>query len=388
MILRKIENDIIDGLAFQPSIALLGPRQVGKTTLVKRLMAKLAKPTIYLDLENSQDLAKLQHDKVAFLETRQDQTVILDEIQRLPEIFPDIRSLIDRNRVPGRFIFLGSASFVLLKNTSESLTGRIAYFEMTPFLLAELAENEYKKHWLFGGFPNAYLAKNIVQNRKWHNDFIRSYLERDLPMLGLIASPIQLRRLLMMIASLQGRLLNQETIANSLGIRNSLVSKYLDYFEQSFLIRRLQPYFTNIGKRLVKTPKIYIRDSGIVHTLLGINDFDSLLGHINSGGSWEGYVIEQIIAKLNYNQIPYYYRTADGAELDLVIEENLQIKVAFEIKLNNSPTIEKGNTVSINDLGNPPLIIITPEASDYSPRANVFVCSIATLEANLELFLV
>jgi uncharacterized protein len=386
MIIRNIEKDIIDGLDFQPSIAILGPRQVGKTTFVKQLMAKLAKPSIYLDLENSQDLVKLQHDRVAFLETKQDETVILDEIQRLPEIFPDIRSMIDRNRVPGRFIFLGSASFVLLKNTSESLTGRIAYFEMTPFLLTELAKKNYKKHWLYGGFPNGFLANSIEQNRKWYDDFIRSYLERDLPMLGLIALPIQLRRLLMMIASFQGKLLNQETLANSLGIRNGLVSKYLDFFEQSFLIRRLQPYFTNIGKRLVKTPKIYIRDSGIVHTLLAINDFDSLLGHINSGGSWEGYVIEQIIAKLNYNQIPFFYRTADGAELDLVIEENLQIKVAFEIKLNNSPTIEKGNTIAINDLGNPPLIIITPEAIDYSPRVNVYVCSMATLDDTLERF--
>ena len=386
MITRKIEKEIIEGLNFQPSIAILGPRQVGKTTLVKLLATKLAKPTIYLDLENSQDLAKLQHDRVAYLESKQDQIVILDEIQRLPEIFPDIRSMIDRNRIPGRFIFLGSASFVLLKNTSESLTGRIAYFEMTPFLLIELPQKNFKKHWLYGGFPNAFLAKTIEQNRKWYDDFIRSYLERDLPMLGLNASPIQLRRLLMMIASLQGKLLNQETLANSLGIRNSLVSKYLDFFEQSFLIRRLPPYFTNIGKRLVKTPKIYIRDSGVVHTLLAINDFDSLLGHINSGGSWEGYVIEQIIAKLNYNQIPFFYRTADGAELDLVIEENLQIKVAFEIKLNNSPSIEKGNTIAINDLGNPPLIIITPEASDYSPRPNVYVCSLYTLNDTLERF--
>jgi uncharacterized protein len=274
-----------------------------------------------------------------------------------------------------------------LKNTSESLTGRIAYFEMTPFLFAELPIRDAKKHWLFGGFPTGYLSKNIAQNRKWYDDFIRSYLERDLPMLGLVASPVQLRRLLMMIASFQGKLLNQETLANSLGIRNGLVGKYLDFFEQSFLIRRLQPYFVNIGKRLVKTPKIYIRDSGIVHTLLAINDYDSLYGHINSGGSWEGYVIEQIIAKLNYNQLPFFYRTSDGAELDLVIEENLQIKLAIEIKLNNSPTIEKGNTIAIKDLGNPPLIIITPEASDYSPRPNVYVCSMATLDNTLERFL-
>lgn len=385
MIQRIIEDQVLFGLSFQPSIAILGPRQVGKTTFVKQLQQKLSKPSVYFDLERSSDLSKFQHDRLAFLETMQEQTVILDEIQRLPEIFPDIRSLIDQNRVPARFILLGSASFILLKNTSESLTGRISYFEMTPLLFRELLQPDadYIKHWLWGGFPNAYLAPTPEQQQKWFDDFVRSYLERDLPQLGLSASPIQLRRLMMMIASIQGSLLNQTMLANSLGIRNNLVSTYLDFFEQSFLIRRLQPYYTNIGKRLTKSPKIYIRDSGLVHHLLSIHSYENLLGHIVAGGSWEGYVIEQVISLLNYQQIPFFYRTADGAELDLVIEQDLQIKLAIEIKLSSSPALSKGTTVSLADLNNPPLLVVTPTADDYLLKPNVWVCSIQTLSDNI-----
>ncbi|GGD75014.1 ATPase [Emticicia aquatilis] len=384
MIQRIIADQVLFGLSFQPSIAILGPRQVGKTTFVKQLQQKLSKPSVYFDLERSSDLSKFQHDRLAFLETMQEQTVILDEIQRLPEIFPDIRSLIDQNRVPARFILLGSASFILLKNTSESLTGRISYFEMTPLLFRELQPDvDYIRHWLWGGFPNAYLAPTSEQQQKWFDDFVRSYLERDLPQLGLSASPIQLRRLMMMIASIQGSLLNQTMLANSLGIRNNLVSTYLDFFEQSFLIRRLQPYYTNIGKRLTKSPKIYIRDSGLVHHLLSIHSYENLLGHIVAGGSWEGYVIEQVISLLNYQQIPFFYRTADGAELDLVIEQDLQIKLAIEIKLSSSPTLSKGTTISLADLNNPPLLLITPTADDYLLKPNVWVCSIQTLSDNI-----
>jgi predicted AAA+ superfamily ATPase len=388
MIQRIIENQVIFGLSFQPSVAILGPRQVGKTTFVKQLQGKLSKPSIYFDLERSSDLSKFQHDRLAFLETMQDQIVILDEIQRLPEIFPDIRSLIDQNRVPARFILLGSASFVLLKNTSESLTGRISYFEMTPLLYRELTlDSDYTKHWLWGGFPSAYLAPTFEQQQKWFEDFVRSYLERDLPQLGLSASPIQLRRLMMMIASIQGNLLNQTMLANSLGIRTNLISTYLDFFEQSFLIRRIQPYFTNIGKRLTKSPKIYVRDSGLVHHLLSIHSYDGLIGHIVAGGSWEGYVIEQIISLLNYQQIPFFYRTADGAELDLVIEEDLQIKLAIEIKLSNSPALSKGTTIALQDLNNPPLLVVTPLADDYLLKPNISVCSIQTLTNNIKRFL-
>jgi uncharacterized protein len=384
MIKRKIESDVLFGLSFQPAVAIIGPRQVGKTTLVKQIQNVLPNPSIYFDLEKNSDWVKFQYDRSSFLESQQDKTIILDEVQRLPEIFRDLRGLIDENRRPAQFILLGSASFVLLKNTSESLTGRIAYFEMCPFLFDELNEENPQKHWLLGGFPNSFLAKNTEQQQKWIEDFVRNFIERDLPLLGLSANPIQLRRLLQMLSSIQGCLLNQSMIANSLGIRSNLVSQYLDYFEQSFIIRRLTPYYSNLGKRLIKSPKIYIRDSGILHHLLGIQNYEGLLGHAIAGGSWEGYVIEQVINSLNYNQLPFFYRTADGAEIDLVVEENLKIKVAIEIKLSNSPTISKGTTVALQDLGNPSLLLVTPTAIDFILKPNVFVCSIKSLSENLK----
>lgn len=383
MIKRKIEDDILFGLTFQPAVAVLGPRQVGKTTLVKRLMRILKKESIYFDLENSSDLARFQYDRRAFLDVHKEKTVILDEIHRLPEIFPDLRGMIDEYRVPGRFIILGSASFNLLKNTSESLTGRIAYFELAPLKLREISPNRYLHHWLFGGFPDAFLAKRVEIQQKWFEDFIRSYLEKDLPQYGLFAEPVQLRRLLQMIASIQGNLLNQSMLANSLGIKINKVSTWLDYFEQSFIIRRLKPYYTNIGKRITKTPKIYIRDSGMVHHLLSIFNYDSLMGHIVAGGSWEGYVIEQILSELSYNQLPFFYRTADGSELDLIIEEDLKIRLAIEIKITNSPNLSRGNTIALEDLGNPPLLIITPSAEDYPFREGVQVCNIKTMDRYL-----
>ncbi len=388
MIQRTIEAKIRLGLSFQPAVVILGPRQVGKTTLVKNLHTSLEKETVYFDLENPIDLAKFRNDATSFLESLSDKTVILDEIQNLPELFPSIRGLIDRKREPARFIFLGSASFTLLKNTSESLAGRVSYFDMTPFTIFELKGHpNLKNHWLWGGFPDSFLAPNEEIQTLWMNSFVRTYLERDLPLLGLDASPALSRRMLMMIASIQGGQLNQAMLANSLAIRANLVSKYLDFLEHSFLIRRIQPYFTNIGKRLTKSPKIYIRDSGILHHLLSINNIQMLLGHIVAGGSWEGYVIEQIYSILSFHELPFYYRTADGAELDLVIEQQLKITLAIEIKLSNAPTLSKGNTVALNDLGNPPLLVVTPSADDYQMREGVFVCSVHTLEKNIQKFL-
>jgi hypothetical protein len=260
---------------------------------------------------------------------------------------------------------------------------------MQPLLYREIATQvvDVQKHWLTGGFPNAFLASTVEQQQKWLEDFVRNYLERDLPLLGLSASPVQLRRLLMMIASIQGHQLNQAMLANSLGIRASLVSLYLDFFEQSFLIRRLMPYFVNIGKRLTKTPKIYLRDSGLLHHLLSVTNYENLMGHAVAGGSWEGYVIEQVISQLHFNQLAFYYRTADGAELDLVIEQDLQIKLAIEIKLSNVPTLSKGTTLALNDLGSPPLLVVTPSADDFILRPNLWVCSLKTLDTHLLRFL-
>ncbi len=386
MIQREISSELLFRVNHFPVSAILGPRQVGKTTLVKAIQKELPKESTYFDLEITSDLNKFLSDPELFLKNLQQQTVILDEIHRLPNIFVLLRGLIDQQRDAGRFILLGSASPDLLKNTAESLAGRISYLEMHPLHFREIAPENYQNHWLWGGFPAAYLAKNDRIKNIWLNDFLMSYLERDLPQLGLSASPLLMRRLLMMLASIQGGVLNYSTLANSLGVSQPTIKNAIDFLEQAFLVRRLQPYFVNIGKRLVKSPKIYIRDSGLLHHLLNVKDINSLLGHIVAGGSWEGYIIQEIISILPQDALPFYYRSQDGAELDLVIEQGLGIKLAIEIKLSDSPTLSKGNSISLQDVGNPPLLVVTPSAQDYELRPNVWVCSIATLAQHLTKF--
>lgn len=389
MIHREITEELLFRVNHFPATAILGPRQVGKTTLVKTLQSELPKESIYFDLEIPSDLAKFSFDAEILLKNLENQIVILDEIHRLPDVFLLLRGLIDQNRQAGRFILLGSASPDLLKNSSESLAGRISYIEMHPFHYREIAMSvsvDFKEHWLWGGFPNAYLVKNDKSRNIWLTDFLRSYLERDLPQLGLSVSPLLMRRLLMMIGSIQGGIVNYSMLANSLGISQPTVSKAVDFLEQAFLIRRLAPYFVNIGKRLVKSPKIYIRDSGLLHHLLNIRSYDSLLGHIVAGGSWEGYIIQEVVSQLPQDALPFFYRSQDGSELDLVIEQGIKITLAIEIKLSDSPTLSKGNTIALNDLGNPPLLIVTPSATDYQLKTNAWVCSIATLAQNLARF--
>lgn len=386
MIHRELSSELLFRVNHFPVAAILGPRQVGKTTLVKAIQQELPKESIYFDLEIPSDLAKFSADAEIFLKNLYSQTVILDEIHRLPNIFVLLRGLIDQQREAGRFILLGSASPDLLRNTAESLAGRISYLEMHPLHYREIAPQNYQKHWLWGGFPAVYMTENDKIKSLWLNDFLMSYLERDLPQLGLSVSPLLMRRLLMMLASMQGGILNYSTLANSLGVSQPTVKNAIDFLEQAFLIRRLQPYFTNIGKRLVKSPKIYIRDSGLLHHLLSIKTFENLLGHIVAGGSWEGYIIQEIISMLPQDALPFYYRSQDGAELDLVIEQGMGIKLAIEIKLSDSPVLSRGNSVSLQDVGNPPLLVVTPSAQDYQLRPNVWVCSVATLAENLTKF--
>ncbi|TAK43018.1 MAG: ATP-binding protein [Saprospiraceae bacterium] len=382
MIARAIEDTLLFHLNHFPATALLGPRQVGKTTLVKALQPRMAKPSVYLDLENPADRAKI-NDRTIFLESNRNQTVILDEVQRLPDLFPELRGLIDRQREPGRLLLLGSASYDLLQNTAQSLAGRIAYLELSPFLLSELPEPDWQQHWFRGGFPESYLASSEAVRQVWMANFITTYLEKDLPQLGLRAAPALLERLLLMLAYSQGRLANYHELSKSLGISSPTLTNYVDFLERALLLRRLQPFFANAGKRLVKSHKLYIRDSGIVHHLLRIPDFNHLLGHPALGGSWEGYVLEQVIALLDRSEQAFFYRTADGAELDIVVESALKIKVALEIKFSNQPTLSKGNTVALQDLGNPPLLVVTPDADDYNLREKVRVCSVRTLAQNL-----
>ena len=386
MVSRNLESTLLFNLAHFPATALLGPRQVGKTTLVKSIQPQLSKPSVYLDLENPADRAKIG-ERGLFLENNTEKTVILDEIQRLPDLFSELRGLIDRQREPGRLLLLGSASYDLLRNTAQSLAGRISYLELTPFLLSELTDATWQAHWFKGGFPESFLAFSEPVREAWMSNFITTYLEKDLPQLGVRAAPAMMERLVTMLAYQQGGLANLSVLSTSLGISSPTLASYVDCLERALLVRRLQPYFTNIKKRLVKSPKLYLRDSGIVHHLLRIPDFNALLGHPQSGGSWEGYVIEQIIPLLQPHDRAYFYRTADGAELDLVIESALKIKLAIEIKLSDRPQLSRGNTIALQDLGNPPLLVVTPNALSGQLNRNIWVCNVKALPQQIKAFL-
>ena len=380
MITRSIENEVLESLSYLPCVAILGPRQVGKTTLVKKLMSVLNKPSIYLDLEYFADRDKLLTAPDLYFIEHENEVVILDEIQRMPELFPLLRSMIDKNRKPARFILLGSASPALLRQSSETLAGRIIYFELQPLHYQEVSSTiSYQKHWLRGGFPDALLAPNDKATDLWFRGFVQTYIERDLPNLGLNASPVLMKNMLRMLTNIQGGMLNYVDLSDSLNISQPTVKTYIDFLEAAFLIRRLKPYFANIGKTLVKSPKIFFKDTGILHHLMGIQDFEGLQGNIGLGNSWEGYVIQQIIANLKSDVEPYFYRTKDKSELDLVLVQNTQVKVTIEIKYGNSPNISKGNTIAIADLGAKLNLIVTPQADDYWFRPNLRVCNIATV---------
>ncbi|WP_031529578.1 ATP-binding protein [Dyadobacter crusticola] len=376
---RIIETEFLEQLSDNPAVALLGPRQVGKTTLVKELQSRFDRPCIYLDLESNADLTRLQ-DAELYLDERRESIIILDEIQRMPSLFPLMRSLIDRERVPGRFILLGSASPDLLKDSSETLAGRISYLELHPLQLEEVKEDvNYTVHWLRGGYPAMLQAVSDRSSARKMADFISSYIERDLPLLGLPGNPSNIRLLLNMLVSVHGSLLNVSQLANSLKMSMPTVQTYLDYLENAFLIRRLLPWHVNVSKRLVKSPKIYVRDSGMLHSLAGITSLEDLTGNIIVGNSWEGYVNQQIIAALPFDVKPHFYRTQDGAELDLVLVKGNTVKLAIEIKYTNSPSLSRGNTNAQQDLGNPLLLVVTPSADDFKMKENIQVCSIATV---------
>jgi len=381
---RIIEKEILEIASDTPAIALLGPRQVGKTTLVKQLATQFPYPSLYLDLESDSDLNRLQ-DAELYLGEREESTIIIDEIQRMPSLFPLLRSLIDKKRIPGRFVLLGSASPDLLKNSSETLAGRISYLELHPLTIEEVKEQvSYREHWLRGGFPDVLQATSDNSAFRKMGDFVSTYLERDLPLLGIPANPRDMRLLMNMLVSVHGSLLNVSQLANSLNMSVPTVQNYLGYLENAFLIRRLQPWFVNISKRLVKTPKLYIRDSGMLHSLAGITNSEELAGNILLGNSWEGYVIQQVIAGLPYNIHPYFYRTQDGAELDLILVKGNNVRVVIEIKYTNSPVLSRGNTLAQEDLGSPPLLVVTPSAEDLNLRENVTVCNIGTLAGHLK----
>ncbi|MDR6196941.1 ATP-binding protein [Siphonobacter sp. SORGH_AS_0500] len=382
---RIIANRVTERLTNLPSVALVGPRQVGKTTLAKRLVKQIDKDSIYLDLESQEDFNKLSNPEL-YLTERQDKLVVIDEVQRMPELFPILRSVIDRNRENTRFLLLGSASPELLAKSSETLAGRISYIEIHPLLFPEVQQEiSFRELWLKGGFPDMLLAASDEVSFLNRLDFIQTYIERELPLLGLSASPVLLRNLLRMIAHVHGNILNYSDISRSLGIDVNTLKRYLDYFEHSFLIRRLQPYYANISKRLVKSPKIFICDSGLLHAVTGIETEEDLEGFARKGNSWEGFVLQQVISQLKPSVEPYFYRTQDGSELDLVLVKGMTPVVGIEVKYTNTPKLMKGNTVAAQDLGNIPIYVITPSiGEDYELNQQTKVTSFERIFTHLK----
>lgn len=347
---RNIESKLLRLLGQFPAIAVLGPRQVGKTTLVKEIRKRLNRESIYLDLENPADLAALNHP-VEFLNSVKEKTVIIDEIQRRPELFPALRSIIDNDRVPGRFILLGSASPQLLFLSNETLAGRIVYLELTPFQLQEISHLKgFRDHWLTGGFPDPFLFEDPLFRREWFKSFLSAYAERDLRLLGLTTSPANIQRLIQMISASQGTILNNSNFANSLGVTSPTVGNIISFLERSFLTRLLQPWHANIGKRLIKSPKLYLRDSGIVNYLLGITSYDELLRHPGLGTLWEGYVIEDLINTLGDEYRYHFYRTADGTECDLLVFKGEVCLAAIDAKFSPAPRRTKSMALTLQDL--------------------------------------
>lgn len=352
MIPRRLKQTIIDRLQQFPAVALLGPRQVGKTTLSKEL-GEIYPSILYLDLENSDDRSKLQNPQ-SYLLSHEDKLVILDEVQRTPELFQILRGLIDqgiqRGRDTGRFLLLGSASMDLLKQSGESLAGRIAYVELCPLDMLEVEFQNHERLWVRGGFPKSFLAETDEKSMIWRENFIRTYLERDIPQFGPRIPAETLRRFWTMLCHNQGGLLNAAQVSRALSVDGKTVARYLDLMVDLLLVRRLPPFYVNVGKRLVKSPKVYVRDSGLLHALLRLQDRESLLAHPVSGMSWEGFVLETLQSVVSERAQASFYRTFVGAEIDLVLELPGGKLWAIEIKRGLSARPEKGFYNAYEDL--------------------------------------
>jgi predicted AAA+ superfamily ATPase len=375
MINRDAQEEIVKLLGEFPAVGVLGPRQVGKTTLAEEIAATINPQPLYLDMESPIDHAKLGQAE-AYLESHQDRLIILDEVQRVPELFNILRGVIDRRRRKGQrtgqFLILGSASLDLLKQSSESLAGRIAYKEISVLNASEIEDtrhNNLDRLWLRGGFPDSFQSKDEPSSLRWRQNFITTYLERDVPQLGPRIPSITLRRLWTMLAHQQGGQLNTAKLAANIDVTIPTAKRYVELLEDLLLVRSLRPWSGNVGKRMVKSPKVYIRDSGLTHALLNLMTLDDLLGHPVVGASWEGFVIENLISCLPSGVIPWYYRSSGGAEIDLVIEKNARSKIAIEIKRSMTPTVSKGFHFGCEDIGAKRRFVVYPGKERY-PLAN------------------
>jgi predicted AAA+ superfamily ATPase len=373
MFQRKSALEIRQQLGLSPAVAILGARQIGKTTLAKQIAAEFP-DSIYLDLENAQARAKLDQADV-FFEANRHRLVVLDEIQNAPELFSTMRGEIDADRRPGRFLILGSASFKLLQQ-SQSLAGRLALVDMAPLLLSEVHQSfeDIQTLWVRGGFPGSYTAPQGDASWLWRDAFVRHFLHTDLPALGINVEPELMRRFWRMVAHLHGQLFNASSIAASLGVSSPTVTRYLDHLVQSLMLRRLEPFHANLGKRLVKSPKIYVRDSGLLHYLLGMRNVHDLMGHPNTGASWEGFCIEQICNHLPTGASVSFYRTAAGAELDVVVETGRET-TGFEIKFSSAPKVSKGFWQACEDIGVHKAYVMAPVQEGWAMAKDVLVVS-------------
>ena len=386
MIERYAKRRILRSLAEAPAVALLGPRQVGKTTLARDIAAD-APDCLYLDLENPNDAARLA-DPTQYLGAQAGRLVILDEIQRMPGLFQVLRGQIDSRRRQGlragQFLLLGSASDALLRQSAESLAGRIIYDELPGLTVLEVGiDSTQQRLWVRGGFPDAFDAKSDVASARWRFNFIQTYLERDIPQFGVRVPAPTLRRLWTMLGHHQGRLLNASDLARSLAVSAPAVTRYLDLLVDLMLVRRLPPYFVNVGKRLVKAPKVYIRDSGVLHSLLGLRTHEELLSHPVVGASWEGFSIENLLAVAPFGTDAYFYRTRAGAEIDLLLLLPNRELWAVEVTRSAAPRIGKGLALAAEDVQATKRFVVHSGDDSFPLGQNTLAISLAALMERL-----
>lgn len=385
MIKRRIEGELADLLKIFPAVALLGPRQVGKTTLTRNLLKLSKQEVIYFDLENDDDLLRLGTPAYLFKQY-ENACIVLDEIQRVPDLFRQLRPIIDNNRKLGRFILTGSASPALVKGVSESLAGRIAFVEMSPINLLEALDSgiSQQHHWFRGGFPTALTSATDQAFTLWAENFIRAYVERDLSLLfGVNLSEVIIRNFWYMLAANNGSIWTAENYARALGISSTTVKRYLDFMEGAFMVRQLPAWYVNVEKRVVKAPKVYIRDSGLLHQLNRIKTSRELPLNLIVGTSWEGYVIEQIYQLKPRHLEMYYYRTHNGAECDLILVDGLVPVTAIEIKYSTSPSLSKGFYNVLDDLKIKKAFVITPSEKQYNLDDKTRVAGLAHFLKNI-----
>lgn len=377
---RKLIAQVREELHANPAVVLLGPRQVGKTTLALQLASEL--PSIYLDLESERDRARLGEPELN-LPLWQDRLVILDEVHRVPALFPSLRGLIDQARRAGRrsglYLLLGSASLDLLAQSGETLAGRVAYLDLPPLTVLETGLDTQDRLWLRGGFPDSFTAKSDTLSMRWRQNFISTYLERDIPQFGPRIAAETLRRFWTMLAHNQAGLLNVAQLARNLGVDAKTAHSYIDLLCDLLLVRRLQPWHTNVGKRLVKSPKVYLRDCGVLHALLGLQDMNNLLAHPVIGASWEGFVLENLLASAPQGTQAYFYRTSGGAEIDLLLQLPSGAMWAIEIKRSLSPKLERGFYAACDDIKPAQRWVVYPGQDTFLLREGVTVTPLAAL---------